>query len=236
MRDSFAGHALSPQLTVQWELAKLKKNAKLPLRNATLPPLPVSSGDTGTLNGNREVDISSLSRPEQVYCDDIDMIGDENDSSDIGSDLSGDVIDEEEDGPTQLAVVKANSDLSMCTFLDALEEMKDSLVKNAVRGAESTKAYTAPNKVVSAGGKEFVLRRIIRGGLGDVALGDVLVAHTARAPILAYGVGIHPDAARQAENQRVKIAYFDKIQDVCDVLLGGDIDENSTRHPPKKSR
>ena len=74
----------------------------------------------------------------------------------------------------------------MCTFLDALEEMKDSLVKNAVRGAESTKAYTAPNKVVSAGGKEFVLRRIIRGGLGDVALGDVLVAHTARGMVFAY--------------------------------------------------
>lgn len=108
-------------------------------------------------------------------------------------------------------VVKSDTSLSMCTFLDYLEE---------VRELET---------------EEFV-RSIAKIGVGDVTPNDVLVAHTAKAPILAYNVGILPDASRQAENLGVKVYYFDKMEDVVNILGGADIMQYDMVKPKRKRK
>jgi hypothetical protein len=99
--------------------------------------------------------------------------------------------------------------LSMCTFIDNLEELREHRYDSDVDELETSSLSP--------------LRRIVRNGVGDITPTDVLVAHTAKgmffydtctaaimlmliyvlflcaAPILAYEVGILPEAARQAE-------------------------------------
>ncbi len=64
--------------------------------------------------------------------------------------------------------------------------------------------------------------RVIYGGVGDVTKRDVMVAQTAKALIVAYGVGVEKDAARLAQTQNVRLAGFDCMQDAVDLVTNTD--------------
>jgi translation initiation factor IF-2 len=128
--------------------------------------------------------------------------------------------------------------------MDSIDEIKERLTEESEDPSsshEDSRRDRAELEILAQARRsydEVKLREVVRGGIGNVNVGDVMMARTAKGPqtnpfsalkphpsldllgpVLAYEVGVNPDALKLAETKGVPILYFNKMQVSEFVLL-----------------
>lgn len=108
--------------------------------------------------------------------------------------------------------------------MDAIDEIREWLEGETVATLSSHRDR-AKLEILSetTNYQDINLREVIRGGIGNVNIGDVMTASRSNGMIscncmisvgciLAYDVSVNPDALKLATAKDVKILYFNKMQ------------------------